>query len=148
MFATVNLPASNNHYLTEAGRNSEFEDRLIANQNWLQRIFLIAARKKLGGIVLFCDGNPFALPAAGTKRDGFAEMRRRIGQLSVGFPGKVLVIHGQADVGAQTSQGIAWHNNLGILDAGPDWLKVTVNPKSAKLFAARSESTASENRKP
>ncbi|MFC6521150.1 hypothetical protein ACFQAT_16865 [Undibacterium arcticum] len=38
LFATVNLPGQNNHYRSDAGRNSEFEDRLIANRDWLDRI--------------------------------------------------------------------------------------------------------------
>jgi len=47
LFATINLPAANNHYRTDAGRNSEFEDRLIANRDWLHRIFMFAAHRKI-----------------------------------------------------------------------------------------------------
>ncbi len=35
VFTAINLPATNNHYLAEDGRNSEFEDRQIANCEWL-----------------------------------------------------------------------------------------------------------------
>lgn len=45
LFATVNLPAANNHFLQDGGRNSEFEDRLIANKDWLRRVFTFAAQK-------------------------------------------------------------------------------------------------------
>ena len=47
LYATINLPANNNHFRPEAGRNSEFEDRLVANRFWLQRLFAMARREKM-----------------------------------------------------------------------------------------------------
>lgn len=140
LFATVNLPATNNHYSTEAGRNSEFEDRLIANRDWLRRIFSFAAHRKVAGIVLFCDGDPLATPGfqlfgLGGKRDGFAEVRRQINALTSHFSGKVLVIHGAVETAPGTSGGIAWNGNLGDLALGAGWSKVSVTPASATLFA-------------
>src|SRR5690606_20388482 len=76
MFATINLPSNNNNYLNAAGRNNEFEDRQIANTDWLKRLFLTAKIGKMDGIVLFCDGIPFppaehsSLLASGNKREG------------------------------------------------------------------------------
>ncbi len=141
MFATINLPANNNHYRTEAGRNSEFEDRTIANRDWLQRILSFATRKKMRGIVLFCDGNPLARPGflqrfdPREKRDGFAEVRQQINTLASKFSGKVLVIHGQADANAGNSTGIDWENNLGELAVGPGWTKVTVSRALPTVFS-------------
>ncbi len=146
MFATINLPANNNHYRPEAGRNSEFEDRLIANRNWLQRIFIFAARKKLAGIVLFCDGKPLAKPVSsqffefGTKRDGFAETRQHIGALAAKFSGKVLVVHGQTVDHAPAENGIVWHDNLGDLGVTPRWVKLSVHPSSRMLFSIGNDS--------
>lgn len=144
MFATVNLPSNNNHYRPEAGRNSEFEDRQIANRDWLQRIFSVATRKKLAGIVLFCDGNPLPktdrserlIPAG--RRDGFAETRRQIGSLAASYSGRVLVIHGQAQRKTATPNSIAWQNNLGELGVATGWLKVTANSSFPGLFAVSS----------
>lgn len=56
LFVTLNVPARNNHYLVEAGRNSEYEDRMVANRGWLHRAFLHAKRKNIAGIVLVMDG--------------------------------------------------------------------------------------------
>jgi hypothetical protein len=145
MFATVNLPADNNHYRAEAGRNSEFEDRLVANRDWLQRVFTIAAHRKLVGIVLFSDGNPLAKPdgsqlfSFGAKRDGFAEARRHISALAAKFPGKVLVVHGQAANQRSDAGGIVWRGNLGEVGVGSGWMKLTVDPGTSALFNARSE---------
>jgi hypothetical protein len=138
MFATVNLPANNNHYRIEAGRNSEFEDRLIANRDWLQRIFSIAARRKMAGIVLFSDGNPLAAPGFSSrlnsagKRDGYAEMRQQIAALSARFSGRVLLVHGQAEA---TKATIDWRGNLGELGVGTGWAKIDVKRSLSVLFA-------------
>lgn len=144
MFATVDLPAGNNHYRPEAGRNSEFEDRLIANRDWLQRIFAIATHKKMAAIILFCDGNPLIQPGVaqkfdmGVKRDGFAEVRQFINTMSAKFPGKVLVVHGQA-ANRPAIEGIRWRNNLGNLGISAGWVKLTVNPASPGLFSITSQ---------
>lgn len=146
MFATINLPANNNHYLPEAGRNSEFEDRMIANRDWLQRIFTFAGRKKLAGIVLFCDGDPLSGPGflqrfnLSGKRDGFTEMRRQITALAAGFSGKVLVIHGQPAPKTNVRSGIHWRDNLGDLETGSGWIKLTVDASVPTLFAAGANS--------
>ncbi|PHV08590.1 hypothetical protein CSQ96_03335 [Janthinobacterium sp. BJB412] len=114
LFATLNLPARNNHFLPEAGRNSEFEDRLVANRAWLHRLFTLAARKHLAGVVLFCDGDPglqadegFSLLAGfqskPNKQDGFAEPRRQLKALAEKFDGKVLLVDAQG--GAQAANG-------------------------------------------
>lgn len=146
MFATVNLPGDNNHYRPEAGRNSEFEDRLIANRDWLQRVFKFAARKKMQGVVLFCDGDPLAEPgllerlAPGTKRDGFTETRKYIRALAAKFPGKVLVVHNRISDQPPAVDGIVWRNNVGNLEVGVNWLRLTVNPSNPALFAISNES--------
>jgi hypothetical protein len=135
MFATINLPANNNHYLQAAGRNSEFEDRLVANRAWLDQLFNAATRKNLKAIVIFSDGNPFAkskdrssLFSLYGKRDGFAEIRRKIKSLGSKFSGKVLVIHAQHALDSSTPQSIAWKNNIGDLAVGTGWTKLTVDP--------------------
>lgn len=137
LFATINLPADNNHYLPDAGRNSEFEDRLIANREWLARIFIHAAQKKNQAIVLICDGNPLIVPEARKlaklrgRRDGFIEVRKQLTGLAKKFPGKVLLLHGQAQVKADT---IHWQANLGSMGVSTGWSKITVQPASKTLF--------------
>lgn len=133
LFATLNLPAENNHYLNAAGRNNEFEERLIANRYWLKRLFTLAGRKHLEGIVLFTDGNPFKDPPSEdtSPYDGFRETRLLLAKLADNFPGKILLIH--SDI-PQTGETIHWKNNLGIASAGPAWLEITVTPGSQPLF--------------
>ena len=140
VFATINLPAPNNHYLTDAGRNGEFEDRLIANRYWLERVFTFAVRQKRPGIVLFCDGDP-ALHSGRTAargpdgtRDGYVEVRRQIIRLAAAFPGKVLVVHGGSSATPSKPAAVAWRGNLGDLEVADGWVKVNVAPASPALF--------------
>ncbi|MFA9218688.1 MAG: hypothetical protein ACEQSK_16515 [Sphingomonadaceae bacterium] len=140
LFATINLPANNNHYRPEAGRNSEYEDRLVANRAWLQRLFTLARRKQLEAVVLFSDGavglpqddSWFALPSFQSKQDGFAAPRKQIKAMAEDFKGKVLLIDTQGGSAAEAS--INWRANIGHLSLGADWVQIRVAPGTATLF--------------
>lgn len=133
MFATVNLPSNNNNYVIDAGRNSEFEDRVIADRDWLNRVFTFAQREKMAGIVLFCDGNPLGSRTSGTQRDGFSEARKLIVALAGKFPGRILVVSNQSK--AKTLPSISWHGNMGELSTKRDWMKVKVDSAHPRLFS-------------
>ncbi len=98
MFATLHLPAPNNHYVSAAGRNSEFEDRLIANHDWLKRLAQHAAAERHRAIVLFCDGSlwPLIRQPSGS-RDGFREMRSALQAFAAKVRMPVLVVQGGGD---------------------------------------------------
>lgn len=139
LFATIDLPANNNRYLSAAGRNSEFEDRLIANKAWLQHLLAYAAFNKIRGIVLFCDGNPVApLSDRSIRRDGFLEIRRQLIASAAKFSKKILVIHNQsAPASSSSPSAIKWHGNLGELAVESGWLKVTVTPSSKMPYSIK-----------
>lgn len=148
LFATLNLPANNNHYLSAAGRNSEFEDRLVANQDWLQRLFTIAKTSKARGIVIFAEANPLARPALDQdardyQRDGYQEMRRLLVKLSADFQGKVLVVHSGKPSRWASLHKLSWRGNLGELGMLTGWARITVQPARPQLFSA--DLQASEN---
>ena len=133
LFATINLPAGNNHYLAAAGRNNEFEDRLVANRVWLQRIFTYAKTHKIKGIVLFSDGNPMVVPAKSSRnetRDGFLEVRKQLTSLGARYAGKILLIHGQPSSG-----NITWRENIGTVGAGKFTLDITAKPGTTVLYS-------------
>ncbi|MDR1311164.1 MAG: hypothetical protein LBK01_04710 [Burkholderiaceae bacterium] len=131
LFATLHLPAENNHYRHEAGQNNEFEERTLANRNWLHRIFMLAKRKRMPGIVLLTDGNPLQ-GALSAIRDGFREIRRDLLALSERYTGRVLLIHAHS---ASASRRITWKNNVGYISTNDDWLRITVSPRYRRLFA-------------
>nr|WP_314540319.1 hypothetical protein [uncultured Massilia sp.] len=143
LYATVNMPADNNHYLTAAGRNSEFEDRLVANRFWLNRLFTIAKRDKLEALVLFSEGDLKALSqptglrallrSALPENDGFAEARRQVLTLAQKFRGKVLLVDsGRLAKGVKPA--IAWQGNVGHLSVGAQAVEVAVDPANKVLF--------------
>jgi hypothetical protein len=135
MFATLNVPSNNNNYVVDAGRNSEFEDRLIANRDWLNRVFTIAQREKAAGIVLFCDSNPMtASRTSGSQRDGYAETRKLLAGLAEKFPGRVLIVSGQTS-GRKETASISWRGKIGELTTGAGWTKVKVDSTQSGVFS-------------
>jgi hypothetical protein len=144
LYATVNIPSNNNHYRSEAGRNSEFEDRAVANRFWLNRLFALAKRRKFDALVLFSEGNVKILTeepgllarlgrSAPTQQDGFALPRRQIVSMAAQFPGKVLLID-TAPVANGSEPVIAWRGNLGHVSIGARVVLVHVTPQAEPLF--------------
>ena len=144
LYATVNIPSNNNNYRSEAGRNSEYEDRTVANRFWLTRLFSQAKRKKLTGVVLFTEGNVDILkeepgllarlrrntPAS---QDGYALARRQIVTLATKFDGKVLLID-TAKVPNGIEPAIAWRDNVGHISVGSRVMHVDVTPGAEPMF--------------
>ena len=119
LFATLNLPAENNHYIASAGGNSEFEDRLTASRDWLKRLGLQATMERRPLIVLFCDGNPLPAPSRKSdQRDGFAEIRQQLKALAAlaeKSQTKVLLVQGPQPRNPGTPGEIVWEGNLGYV---------------------------------
>lgn len=148
LYATVNLPANNNHYLQAAGRNSEYEDRLVANRFWLNRLFALARSEKVAAVVLFSEGDlkalaePTGLRAllrrAPAGHDGFAETRRLVLALSRKFEGKVLLVD-SAGLPKGARPAIEWRANVGHLTLGAGALEVRVDPDAKALFTLKDE---------
>lgn len=155
LFATLNLPANNNQYSPDAGRNGEFEDRLIANRDWLKRLFVIAGSRKFAAVVIFTDGSLAqngGNEARNAKRDGFMEMRSRVNALAARFPGKVLLVqrmpasaqkqeadrqasHGPP-TGRQNGARIVWQGNVGSMSVPPGTSKIMVDHGARSLLTA------------
>jgi hypothetical protein len=145
LYATVNLPANNNHYLAAAGRNSEYEDRLVANRFWLNRLFALARRDKLDAIVLFSEGDlkalsqPTGLRAllrrSPTVQDGFSQPRRQVQVLAQKYAGKVLLVDSEA-LPKGKKPAIEWRGNVGHLSMGANALEVrmTAGAGASALF--------------
>lgn len=147
LFATLNLPANNNHYLSAAGRNSEFEDRLVASQDWLQRLFTLAKTGKMRGIVIFAEANPLVRPAfdkssAQYQRDGYQEIRRQLIKLSGEFQGKVLIVHNGKPSRWASLHKLSWRGNLGELGMLTGWARIKVQPGRRTLFLADLQANA------
>lgn len=105
LFATLHLPAGNNHYVRAAGGNSEFEDRLTANRYWLKRLAAEVQATRPEAVVIFSDGRVFPPPANGEgRRDGFAEIRRAIESFAARANLPVLLVQGGSPDGSSRLQ--------------------------------------------
>jgi len=145
LYATINLPAGNNHFLPAAGRNSEYEDRTVANRFWLNRLFAIARSDKAEALVLFSEGAVHPLqpePSSGLRgllrrepegRDGFAATREQIQSRAAKFEGKVLLVDSGAFDGRLPR--VAWKGNLGQLSVGTKAVEVDVTVGKEAVFA-------------
>ena len=144
LYATVNLPSNNNHYRSEAGRNSEYEDRAVANRVWLHRLFSQARRKKLTSVVLFSEGKvnilmeePGLFARLGRRSvmptDGFAPVRKQITSLARNYTGKILLID-TAKVPNGTEPAVAWRENVGHVSVGSRVMHVAVRPGHEPMF--------------
>lgn len=145
LYATINLPAGNNHFLPAAGRNSEYEDRTVANRFWLNRLFAIARSDKAEALVLFSEGavRPFYLdqPAGlrgflrrdPVEKDGFEAVRRQVQAQAVKFDGKVLLVDSAASHGRRPE--IEWQGKLGQLSVGTRAVEVNVTLGKEAGFA-------------
>jgi hypothetical protein len=118
VFATLNVPGGNNHFVDGGGRNGEYEDREVANRNWIDHAVIDAQRRHARGLVFLFEGDPgFASRAAQAaaqriggshwaepfdwwfrrprERDGYASLRRDLLRAVARFDGPVLIIHGR-----------------------------------------------------
>lgn len=146
LYATVNLPANNNHYLAAAGRNSEYEDRLVATRFWLNRLFALARGDKVDAIVLFTEGDvkPLAEPTGlrsllrrtPSTQDGFAATRKQLQALAQKFEGKVLLVDSAA-LPKKAKPAIEWRGNVGHVSVGGEAVEISVTPGEKALFTLK-----------
>lgn len=140
VFATLNVPANNNHYVASAGANSEFEDRQIANRDWLRRLATQALRERRTAIVLFCDGNPLPDPGRKTEpRDGYIELRQQLKNLAEKSGAKVLVVQGTTSPAQKISDTITWSGRLGYVNLRSGVSTITVDTSADSPFSITTE---------
>lgn len=148
LFATLNVPTPDNHFVMRGGHNSEFEDRQVANREWIKRLFIMAKAKKAEGIVIFTDADIFTSPSPQLfslkeMPDGFAHIRNLVSELSEQYSGHVLLISNQTSAKRNSLSHITWHKRLGHINTNAVWLKVTVDSKSKVIFSIKKEQSMS-----
>lgn len=159
LFLVFNLPDNNNNYRFGAGRNGEFEERLVANRVWLERAFRFAVERRLAGIVIFVDAAPrFGLSMRtpdlrSRERDGYYEWKVTLRDLASSFKGQVLLVQGHVAAQAPPlnepdhplreagGKALTHFTRVALPDvaSGASWLRIEVEPKSPKLFRIGTE---------
>ncbi len=116
LFATLHVAANNNQYIEAAGRNSEFEDRQVANREWIRRLAEVAMREHRAAIVIFCDGDPLPAPwLRGQEKDGYKVIRKQLRELADKSGLWILLVQGSSVETPKTTPEIVWANRLGYL---------------------------------
>jgi hypothetical protein len=160
VFITLNVPGDNNHFLNQGGRNGEFEERSVANIEWLERTTAYARRTHARAIVIAFEGDPeFEAgprrdPLFGwlrfdrrSARDGYAELKQALLKLTQHFEGPVLLIDGGVSplaAGYRIDEplrddhgGRVTHFARLEVSGSPhlmQWIRVTVEPERKELF--------------
>ena len=101
VFATIHIVGSSNGlepFATRTAANdAEVERRTAAALSWLDQAFARAAERKAKGVVLAMHGD-MALEARSTARPGYDRFVARLEHHVAGFPGTVLLIHGDSHI--------------------------------------------------
>ncbi len=160
IFVTLNVPGDNNHYLNEGGRNGEYEERSVANIEWLERAEAYAHRTHARAVVIAFEGDPQFEAGARqdhlfgwlrfdrqSARDGYAELKQALLKLTQHFDGPVLLIDGgispltsgyRIDQPLRDEHGTRVPNFARLEVSGSphltQWIRVTVEPERKELF--------------
>lgn len=98
VFATIHAVGSGNGLDGYTGRtqadDEEVRRRTAAGLAWLEEAFTIATTERLHGVVLALHADMDLVD--GASRPGHASFVDRLAELTAGFPGQVLLIHGDS----------------------------------------------------
>ncbi len=89
LFATLNVPGGANNARQDP---AEFRARGAAVTQWLRDSFRVARNDRLPAIVVFMHANPWASPTG--HYFGYRELLVALDAEVRGFPGTVLLVHG------------------------------------------------------
>lgn len=136
LFIGLNIPGSSNNYGDGDGPSAEFLAREKANRAWLDGGFELAHRERHAVIFIIMQANPdFGAFKSGRQNLGYGAFLRQLQTLTAGFPGRVVLVHGDTHR-AHIDQPLrhpltrlTLHNFLRIETFGSPymgWTKVTV----------------------
>lgn len=163
VFATVNMPGSNNDGLpwtgifnNPAAQAQEVQERADANLRWLKATFDRAQSRRARAVVIAMQANmwdPEALAAGGDGLYNYTPFVKQLADLSLRYGKPVLLLNGDSHVYAadrpladpSSATGLIHGTpavpNLtritvqGSTNAPAEWLRLTIDPRSAQPFS-------------
>jgi hypothetical protein len=160
VFATVNLPGSNNDTLPWAGsfanptaQAQEVAERTAADTRWLRAAFEGAEQTKAKAVVIALQADPAAVAPGGDGLSAYTPFVQELASLSVHFGRPVLLINGdshlfEADhpLADPSSPSGQIHRTLpvpnltritvqGSTNAPAEWLRLTIDPRARNVFS-------------
>ncbi|RTL53053.1 MAG: hypothetical protein EKK46_09815 [Rhodocyclaceae bacterium] len=90
-FVALNIPGDDNNVKFDA----EYSPRNAANLAWLRDAFHLARERKLRGLLLVIQANPFIeADNEGATKQGFRDFLDLLREETMGFSGQVVLVHG------------------------------------------------------
>ncbi|MCL2655895.1 MAG: hypothetical protein FWD62_00500 [Betaproteobacteria bacterium] len=144
LFVTLNVPGNNNNWgVGRVNGSREYQTRMAAVGDWIEKSFAIAKRESLKAVVLLMHANPdFEAWSEGKPTRGFGGLLDQIREELGNYPGEVLLIHGdthvmRSDRPIKDSSGavIRRFRRLEVYGSPiPGWVEVKVDPEGERLF--------------
>jgi hypothetical protein len=143
VFATFNIPGSNNNLRRDGRTDAEHAARMTANFAWLTQAVELARQPAMRGLVLFAHGDPrFDRPA--DQADGYTGWRYALRAQVPPLGKPVLFVHGDGHVyrvdqplrDLLTHDRVAAFTRLEVFGSPTvGWVRIRVDPDAASPFA-------------
>lgn len=144
LFVGLNVQGSNNNLGRTAAMDTEHRERMAAVLAWLEDSRRLAERRGLAGMLVFAQADPdFEEQFRRRGGDGFAEFRKALRDLAVGFGRPVLFVHGDSHfyrldqplVDPKTGQALTNFTRV-IVFGSPQtrWIRANIDASSPQLF--------------
>jgi hypothetical protein len=143
LFVGINVQGSNNNLGRTPAMDAEHRARMAAVFAWLEDSVRLAERLRLAGILIFAQADPDFEGKIRRKVDGFADFRKALRELALGFGKPVLFVNGDTHLHkldqplADPSTGKPMRNFTRVVVFGSPqtrWIRVGIDPKSPQLF--------------
>jgi hypothetical protein len=92
LFVALNVQGSNNNLGRTAAMDREYAERMKAVSAWIDDSERAFADRKLAGLVLLMQANPFLTPRSGP--NGFTGILDKLKALGARHPGRVILVNG------------------------------------------------------
>lgn len=145
-YVGVNIPGSDNNapQFDSSGKQidgdlAEYTARNTANLDWLDRGFAAARAAKSKAIVIDTQADMWS---AADPTAHFADTKRKLAELSIGFPGQVLLVNGdshflQIDKPLTDANSATIENFTRVQTFGSDqnhWVSAQIDPSDPQVF--------------
>ena len=143
VFATLNVPGSNNNFGRTAFMDTEHAERMRANLAWLAEAVALAQRPGMRGLVVLAHGEPRFGAGIGSA-DGFAAWRDALRLHATALVKPMLLIHGdghrfrvdQPLRDPRTRERLANFTRVEVFGSPTvGWVRIDVRPEGERLFA-------------